>query len=303
MAAPPSGGGSMDPLAATGGAGEMGTLEAIHHNLAGMMALLEGKASEQQPGGASGTGASSRHVVPAGPALWVTQYVDYTSKYGLGYLLVDGSTGVYFNDSTKIVLAPGSSGRFQYMERVRSSQAEAGDKGLAHERFESHTLASYPPALHKKVTLLQHFRDYLLAQQKDKDHPKAKEGAATGSAGSEAPKQPPAAPRAAWGPEGHSDGGAGSKGDEAPLVFVKKWVRTRHAILFRLSNHTVQVMFLDNTEVVLSREATVVTFADKQGRRRTMGRAEVVEAPRSDVTKRLKYTKDILRQLISSGKR
>lgn len=88
-----------------------------------------------------------------------------------------------------------------------------------------------------------------------------------------------------------------------PLVFVKKWVRTRHAILFRLSNHTVQVMFLDNTEIILSSEAKMITFADKQGARRTMTLAEVTEAPRSDVTKRLKYTKDILRQLITSGKR
>ena len=38
------------------------------------------------------------------------RYVDYTSKYGLGYLLNDGSTGVYFNDSTKIVLGAQGSG-------------------------------------------------------------------------------------------------------------------------------------------------------------------------------------------------
>ena len=29
---------------------------------------------------------------------WVTRYVDYTSKYGLGFLLNDGGAGVYFND-------------------------------------------------------------------------------------------------------------------------------------------------------------------------------------------------------------
>lgn len=33
----------------------------------------------------------------------VKKWVDYSTKYGLGYLLTDGSTGVYFNDSTKIV--------------------------------------------------------------------------------------------------------------------------------------------------------------------------------------------------------
>ena len=38
--------------------------------------------------------------------MWVRKWVDYSSKYGLGYLLSNGSTGVFFNDSTKIVLHP-----------------------------------------------------------------------------------------------------------------------------------------------------------------------------------------------------
>ena len=37
----------------------------------------------------------------------VKKWVDYSTKYGLGYLLSDGSTGVYFNDSTKIILDKG----------------------------------------------------------------------------------------------------------------------------------------------------------------------------------------------------
>jgi polo-like kinase 1 len=36
----------------------------------------------------------------------VKKFVDYSSKYGLGYLLSNNSTGVYFNDSTKIIFNP-----------------------------------------------------------------------------------------------------------------------------------------------------------------------------------------------------
>ena len=39
-----------------------------------------------------------------GSAVWVKKWVDYSSKYGLGYLLSNGATGVFFNDSTKIIL-------------------------------------------------------------------------------------------------------------------------------------------------------------------------------------------------------
>lgn len=36
--------------------------------------------------------------------VYVKKWVDYSSKYGLGYLLSDGSTGIYFNDASKMVL-------------------------------------------------------------------------------------------------------------------------------------------------------------------------------------------------------
>ena len=33
----------------------------------------------------------------------VKKWIDYSSKFGLGYILSDGKVGVYFNDSTKII--------------------------------------------------------------------------------------------------------------------------------------------------------------------------------------------------------
>jgi polo-like kinase 1 len=48
--------------------------------------------------------------------IYVKKWVDYSSKYGLGYLLSNGSTGVFFNDSTKIILDSRST-YFEYMER------------------------------------------------------------------------------------------------------------------------------------------------------------------------------------------
>jgi hypothetical protein len=36
------------------------------------------------------------------PEYFVQRWVDYSQKYGLGYMLSDRSTGVIFNDQTKI---------------------------------------------------------------------------------------------------------------------------------------------------------------------------------------------------------
>ena len=59
--------------------------------------------------------------------IYVKKWVDYSSKYGLGYLLSNGFTGVFFNDSTKIILDVRTkykdqninyySSSFEYMER------------------------------------------------------------------------------------------------------------------------------------------------------------------------------------------
>ena len=42
------------------------------------------------------------------------------------------------------------------------------------------------------------------------------------------------------------------KFDTSSLVYIKKWMRTPHALLFRLSNKIVQVIFEDKSEIVLA---------------------------------------------------
>jgi polo-like kinase 1 len=49
--------------------------------------------------------------------IYVKKWVDYSSKYGLGYLLSDGSTGIYFNDSSKMVLDDIGQYRFFNIEK------------------------------------------------------------------------------------------------------------------------------------------------------------------------------------------
>ncbi len=58
--------------------------------------------------------------------VWVTKWVDYSSKYGLGYLLSDLSAGVFFNDSTKIV-AESTGSQFYYYERKAIAANEKQD--------------------------------------------------------------------------------------------------------------------------------------------------------------------------------
>ena len=93
----------------------------------------------------------------------------------------------------------------------------------------SYQMSDYPKDLAKKVTLLQHFKSYLEVETKNN-----------------------------------------VRDDEEKRttpIYVKKWMRTKHAIMFRLSNKIVQVNFQDSTEIILSSETRTVTYVNKRGER------------------------------------
>ncbi|XP_006005713.1 serine/threonine-protein kinase PLK1 [Latimeria chalumnae] len=80
------------------------------------------------------------------PIFWVSKWVDYSDKYGLGYQLCDNSVGVLFNDSTRLIMY-NDGDSLQYIERNYS---------------ESYlNMRSFPTSLSKKITLLKYFRNYM----------------------------------------------------------------------------------------------------------------------------------------------
>jgi polo-like kinase 1 len=124
--------------------------------------------------------------------------------------------------------------------------------------------------LNKKVTLLKHFRNYLLEQQQKSD-------------------------------VGDVLISPSSGGGE--MVHLKKWVRTKHAIFFRLSDQTVQIVFYDHTEILLTPDERYITYVDKSKMRSTYYLTDELVGHKEDIAKRLRYTKEILQQLVSGAKR
>nr|P0C8M8.1 RecName: Full=Probable serine/threonine-protein kinase CCRP1; AltName: Full=Cell-cycle related Protein 1 [Zea mays] len=161
---------------------------------------------------------SNRGQVLSGNEVWVKKWVDYSSKYGMGYNLSNGTTGVFFNDNTKIVFNQ-KTDQVTYIQRGKNDRQDT----VTH-----YSLTEYPKDLQKKMTLLQHFKKYL-------------EGSEYG------------------GSESINDGTETQIG-----VYVKKWVKTKNATLFRLSNKTVQVHFTDRTEIILNSENKQVTYVARK---------------------------------------
>lgn len=194
--------------------------------------------------------------------IYVKKWVDYSSKYGLGYLLSNGNVGVFFNDCTKIIYDT-KRDVFEYLERKNNEKVDL---------MQTWTIKVYPKDLHKKVTLLLHFRSYLEGVRAINTQP-------TDNAEEVPPNQ-----------------------RMAPMVYLKKWMKTRHASLLRLSNKIVQVAFLDNTEIILSSESKLVTFVNKKGERIKCPISSALDSENTDLTKRLKYTKEILTLMLNNNR-
>ena len=207
-----------------------------------------------------------------GPDTWVKKWVDYSSKYGLGYLLSNGFSGVFFNDSSKIILNP-TTKQFYYIERRASDKQEI---------INSHYIDDFPKDLQKKVTLLNHFKNYLEGESNPVESQQSNEEKGEANQENE-----------------DKDKDKDKKDKDKPFTYVKKWMRTRHAIMFRLSNKIVQVCFQDKTEIILSSESRVVTYVNKKGERMTYPLITALEMANYEMTKRLKYTKDILTHMLT----
>ncbi len=46
-------------------------------------------------------------------------------------------------------------------------------------------------------------------------------------------------------------------------IYLKRWFRAKHAVIFRMNNKTVQVIFTDGTELIINSVNKVVAYFNK----------------------------------------
>ena len=189
--------------------------------------------------------------------VYVIKWVDYSSKYGLGYLLSNHNVGIFFNDLSKIVYNPKGT-NFLFVERNPNDRIELITPHFFNEDFNKE--------LNKKVTLLNHFKKYLLEEENENIQTNEKYNI-----------------------------------NEKNYVYVKKWMRTKQAILFRLSNKIIQVCFLDTTEIILKSDAKQITYINKKNERKNYSYNSALESEDHEMNKRLKYTKEMLAHILSKS--
>ncbi|KAJ3032137.1 UNVERIFIED_CONTAM: Cell cycle serine/threonine-protein kinase cdc5/MSD2 [Siphonaria sp. JEL0065] len=223
------------------------TLDTMYKNIRNAVAAVE--SGEYQAPAIK----DQEHLVPD---VFIIKWIDYSNKYGLGYQLQDGTIGVYFNDSTSILLSVDG-------HHIEYLYYESGTEGTRLHRA-PHTMTTYPETLKKKVTLLKHFGTYM----QDNLY---------------------------MGAEGEQENAEQKRSD---LTFLTKYLRTKHGVIFRLSNQVVQINLFDHSKLILSQNANVITYIDKNRNMTTRRLHDFLAMKEREVVDRITYARDILQQMI-----
>jgi polo-like kinase 1 len=86
------------------------------------------------------------------------------------------------------------------------------------------------------------------------------------------------------------------------LFFVKKFLISKNAILFRLSNKLIQIFFNDQTEIIFSTETSDFIFKNKKGEEEQESIQNAMNGDNNDVIKKIKLAKTMLIYFVKNHK-
>ena len=236
--------------------------------------------------------------------IYVTKWVDYSNKYGLGYILNNGYIGIYFNDTTKIVLNPIEK-TFTYIDKKMIDEQEL---------LYTFSMNEYPDEIKKKVYLFNQFKNYLDDENNRnkineetilKNKEKEKEIEENEKRSKEKHKHKHKKKKEEKKDEGEEQNvNASIKNiEEIDFIFVKKWIKTKHAIIFRFSNKAIQICFKDRTEIFLHIINENITYTNKSGEKIVYPLKNSLNSSNFEMNKRVKYAKQVLTHMININKK
>lgn len=216
------------------------SIETIISHLEGALACVESNTLYTPPPGSAmesikyvekSCDLNGTRLHPESPKTFLISWLDHSERYGLGYALSDGSVGVYFRDATSMVLASGK-GCIDYISTVRAAKPGSALKTdqLKRENFTLPTSSdegSVPKELTSRVRVMRYFEKEIMDRLYGADSPLTYTDART-----------------------------------TGMTFVHKWYKTKDAIVFRLSNGTVQLNFYDHTKILLTAGGQVVSVIE-----------------------------------------
>ena len=214
--------------------------------------------------------------------VWVIKWADYSHKYGLGYMLNNGFFGVYFNDNTKMLENPAHK-KISFFDRKFTDNQEYFYSFLSYE---------YPDNLKKKVYLFNQFKNCL-----DENNNKSNKNKNQKNEKTKKSKTKDSNDKISCQNDEIVDI-SDDNHEEFDFIFVKKWLKTKYAILFRFSNKTIQGIFKDETQIIIHILNKKITYINKNGEIYDYPLSKALNSSNHELDKRAKYIKEVLAHMI-----
>jgi len=85
--------------------------------------------------------------------------------------------------------------------------------------------------------------------------------------------------------------------EDQGLVYIKKWIKTKNAVFFRMNNRSLQVVFKDDSVLIMNSTNKKLHFIDSKGNHHTCDLHHAASSPNTDLVKRVKYTEEVLKHI------
>ncbi|CCX31387.1 Similar to Serine/threonine-protein kinase plo1; acc. no. P50528 [Pyronema omphalodes CBS 100304] len=249
-------------------------------------------------------------------AVFVKKWVDYTNKYGMAYMLSDGTVACFYNDNTSLVvdgvggegvewvthsLVEGSSGSgssgsaaagaaqaAETAARIKAGK-ETVFRRLSTEMTVIRQRAKTSRGLMSKLMIWRRTVNYMINTLGNSEH--------WGCTREEAIREPTI------------EGSAESLGQQH-LMWVTTYARLKRCVVFRLVDGTIQLNFVDHTKLILTSSGRTLRLITKDNILHVYSLEEAYEKCRKEesffvdfgLKHKIVYVKEILRGWVKSGR-
>ena len=204
----------------------------------------------------------------------ISKYFDYSSKFGFVYFINNTHIGICFNDFSNIIKSVPESlnekCEYLYYEKDGQPYTPLNDEELSNYLKNENTSKD----IIKKFEI---FKRIVEKHQKDFDDLRELKNE--------------------FIPINYNNNEGYNK-----VFFIKKFLISKNAVLFRLSNKLIQIFFKDNTEVSFSTETTKFIYINQDGKEINRDIQDAMNGNDKDLINKIKISKNMLIYFVKTHK-
>ena len=203
----------------------------------------------------------------------ISKYFDYSSKFGFVFFINNTHIGICFNDFSNIIKTMPEDGNEQ------SEYLHYEKDGQPYNALNETELLNYLSNKSTSKDIIKKFEIFKrIVEKHQKDFDEAKKL------------------NNGFGPMGYNN----MDGNKA--FFIKKFLISKNAILFRLSNKLIQIFFNDDTEMSFSTETTKFLYINKERNEISRDIQDVMNGNDKDLINKIKISKNLLIYFVKTHK-